>query len=76
MAKGKKVLFVYILGILDGDRAQSGSFWEVLKKHCCRHPIKPKKPKVTLGAAPVALKKPEVSPFAAHVAETILKKPD
>ena len=76
MAKGKKVLFVYILEILDGDRAQSGFFWEVLKKHCHRRPIKPKKPEVTLGVAPVAPKKPEVSPTAALVAQAILKKPD
>ena len=76
MAKGKKVLFVYILEILDGDRAQSGFFWEVLKKHCHRRPIKPKKPEVTLGVAPVAPKKPEVSPTAALVAQAILKMPD
>ena len=76
MANGKKVLFVFILEILDGDKAQPGSFWEVLKKCCCHHPIKPKKPKVTPGIAPVALKKPEVSPTAALVAQAILKKPD
>ena len=76
VAKGKKVLFVSILEILDGDRAQAGSFWEVPKK--CRgcRPIKPKKPKVTLGIAPVAPKKPKVSPTAAMVAQAILKKPD
>jgi hypothetical protein len=76
MAKGKKVLFVFILKILDGNRAQSGSFWEVPKK--CRRcrPIKPKKPKVTPGVAPVAPKKPEVSSTAALMAQAILKKPD
>jgi hypothetical protein len=62
VAKGKKVLFMFILEILDGDRAQPGSFWEVLKKRHCRRPIKPKKP--------------EVSPTAALVAQAILKKPD
>ena len=76
MAKGKKVLFVYILEILDGDRAQSRSFWEVLKKCHRRHPIKPKKPEVTPGIAPVAPKKPEVSPTVTMVAQAILKKPD
>jgi hypothetical protein len=67
---------VFILEILDGDRAQSGSFWEVLKKHHRRHPIKLKKPEVTPGVAPVALKKPEVSPTTTLVAQAILKKPD
>ena len=62
MAKGQKVLFVFILEILDGDRAQSRSFWEVPKKCRCRRPIKPKKP--------------EVSPTTAMVAQAILKKPD
>ena len=76
VAKGKKVLFVYILEILDGNRAQSGSFWEVPKKCCCCCPIKPKKPKVAPGVAPVAPKKPEVSPTATLVAQAILKKPD
>ena len=47
----------------------------MLKKHHCCYPIKPKKPKVTLGIAPVAPKKPEVSPVATCVAEAILKKP-
>ena len=76
MAKGKKVLFVFILEILDGNRAQSGSFWEVPKKRRRRRPIKPKKPEVTPGIAPVASEKPEVSPTAAMVAQAILKKPD
>jgi hypothetical protein len=76
VAKGKKVLFVYILEILDGDRAQSGSFWEVPKKRRRRRPIKPKKPEVTPGVAPVAPKKPEVSPTTTMVAQAILKKPD
>jgi hypothetical protein len=76
VAKGKKVLFVYILEILDGDRAQSGSFWDVPKKCRHHHPIKPKKPEVTPGIAPVAPKKPEVSPTATLVAQAILKKPD
>jgi hypothetical protein len=76
VAKGKKLLFVFILEILDGKRAQSGSFWEVLKKCCCRHHIKPKKPKVTLGIAPVVSKKPEVSLTAALMAQAILKMPD
>ena len=60
VAKGKKVLFVFILEILDGDRTQPGSFWEVLKKHHCCHPIK--------------LKKPEVSLTATWVTQAILKK--
>ena len=67
---------MYILEILDGDRAQSGSFWEVPKKCRCCCPIKPKKPEATLGIAPVASKKPEVSLTAAMVAQAILKKPD
>jgi hypothetical protein len=76
VAKGKKVLFVLILEILDGNRAQSRSFWEVPKKCHCHCPIKLKKPKVTSGVAPMAWEKPEVSPTTAHVAEAILKKPD
>ena len=67
---------MFILEILDGDRAQSGSFWEVPKKRRHHRPIKPKKPKVTPGVAPVASKKPEVSLTAATVAQAILKKPD
>ena len=76
VAKGKKVLFVFILEILDGDKAQSGSFWEVPKKHCRCCLIKLKKPKVTPGIAHVAPKKPEVSPTTTMVAQAILKKPD
>ena len=77
VAKGKKVLFVFILKILDGDRAQSGSFWEVPKKRRRRRPSsKPKKPEVTPGVAPVVSEKPRVSPIAAKVASAILKKPD
>ena len=72
----KKVLFVFILEILDGDRAQSGSFWEVPKKCRRRRPIKPKKPEVAPDVAPVASEKPEVSPTTAMVAQAILKKPD
>ena len=76
MAKGKKVLFVFILEILDGNRAQPRSFWEV-PKNCRRcRPIKPKKPEVTPGIAPIALEKPKVSPTAALMAQAILKKPD
>ena len=56
---------MFILEILDGDRAQPGSFWEVPKKCRRRCPFKPKKPEVTPGIAPVASKKPEVSPTAA-----------
>jgi hypothetical protein len=33
MAKGKKVMFVFILEVLDGDRPQPRPFWEVPKKH-------------------------------------------
>ena len=67
---------MFILEILDGDRAQSGSFWEVPKKRHHHHPMKPKKPEVTPGIAPVALKKPEVSLTATLVAQAILKKLD
>ena len=74
VAKGEKVLFVFSLEILDGNRAQSRSFWEVPKKcHCC-HPIKLKKPEVTPGTAPMALKKPKVSLTTALVAQAILKR--
>ena len=76
VAKGKKVLFVFILEILDDNRAQSGSFWEVLKKCHRRCPIKLKKPEVTPGVAPMAPKKPEVSLTAALMAQAILKMPD
>ena len=76
MAKGKKVLFIFMFEILDGNRTQSRSLWKVSKKCHCHHPVKPKKPKVFPGIAPVTLKKPKVSPTAAHMAEAILKKPD
>ena len=46
------------------------------KKRRRRRPIKPKKPEVTPGAAPVASEKPKVSPIAAMLAQAILKKPD
>jgi hypothetical protein len=36
VAKGKKVLFAYILKILGGEGPRPGSFWEMLKKHCCQ----------------------------------------
>jgi hypothetical protein len=46
MAKGKKVMFVFILEVLDRDRPQPGPFWEVPKKHCCC-PHVPKKSEVS-----------------------------
>jgi hypothetical protein len=46
MEKGKKVMFVFILEVLDGDRPQPGPFWEVLKKRH-HHPRVPKKSKVS-----------------------------
>jgi hypothetical protein len=42
MAKGKKVVLVFILEVLDGDKPQPGPFWEVSKK-CCHCPYAPKK---------------------------------
>ena len=41
MAKGKKVMFVFILEVLDRDGPKPGSFWEVQKKcHCHPHLLK------------------------------------
>jgi hypothetical protein len=45
MAKGKKVLFAFIIEILNGDGPKPGSFWVVPKKRRCRLPKKPKDPK-------------------------------
>jgi hypothetical protein len=36
MAKGEKVMFMFILEILSGEGANQGSFWKVLKKPCKR----------------------------------------
>src|SRR6267142_722012 len=55
VAKGKKVMFVFILEVLDGDGPKSGSFWEVPKKRR-RRPTLPKKPD----------EKPEASPSASE----------
>jgi hypothetical protein len=44
MAKGKKVLFAFIIEILDGDGPKPGSFWMVPKKHRHCSPKKPKDP--------------------------------
>jgi hypothetical protein len=44
MAKGKKVLFAFVIEILDGDGPKPGSFWAVPKKRCRRLPKKPKDP--------------------------------
>jgi hypothetical protein len=44
MAKGKKVLFAFVIEILDRDGPKPGSFWMVPKKRCCRSPKKPKDP--------------------------------
>src|SRR6267142_2905504 len=43
MAKGKKVMFVFILEVLDGDGPKPGSFWAVPKKRR-RRPTLPKTP--------------------------------
>src|SRR6267142_5862183 len=45
VAKGKKVMFVFILEVLDGTGPKPGSFWTALKKHCHRL-LLPKLPKV------------------------------
>src|SRR6267142_2739223 len=50
---GKKVMFVFILEVLDGDGPKSGSFWEVPKKRHHR-PTLPKKPKEKPVASPLA----------------------
>jgi hypothetical protein len=55
MAKGGKVLFVFILCISNNNRAQPMSYWKVLKKCHYHHSTKLKKPKVFLGDAPVVL---------------------
>src|SRR6266850_382255 len=50
---GKRVMFVFILEVLDGDGPKSGSFWEVPKKRHHR-PTLPKKPKEKPVASPLA----------------------
>src|SRR6267142_6140672 len=56
MAKGKKVMFVFILEVLDGTGPKPGSFWTVPKKRR-RHLLLPKLPEVPLHepSAPPAL---------------------
>src|SRR6267142_2233820 len=59
MAKGKKVMFVFILEVLDGTGPKPGSFWTVPKKH--RHCLLlPKLPKVPPCEPPVTSASPAV----------------
>jgi hypothetical protein len=44
MAKGKKVLFTYVIEILNGNGPKPGPFWLVLKKCHCHSLRKPKDP--------------------------------
>ena len=70
MAKGKKVMFVFILEVLDGDRPQPGPFWEVPKKcHCRPHMLK-KTSEVSLQS-PLALVEEEE--FAEEDAMEVVK---
>jgi len=63
MAKGKKVMFVFILEVLDGDGPKPGTFWIVPKKcHC--HSLSLTLPKVPLCeplVTPASLAVPELS---------------
>jgi len=52
VAKGKKVLFVFILEVLDGDGPKPGSFWIALKK-CCHPSLSLKMPEVPSCDTPV-----------------------
>jgi hypothetical protein len=54
MAKGKKVMFVFILEILDSEGPNQGSFWKMLKKHCTRSKLL-KKAAVKPASPPSAL---------------------
>jgi|SRR6267142_1204579 len=54
VAKGEKVMFVFILKVLDRDGPKSGLFWEVLKK-CYHHPTLLKKHMVSPSKAPIGL---------------------
>jgi hypothetical protein len=74
VAKGKKVMFVFILKVLDGDRPQPGPFWEVLKKHyCCPHV--PKKSKVSPSGTHLTLALMEAVEFAKDDAMEVVKPP-
>jgi len=54
MAKGKKVMFVFILEVLNGDGPKPGSFWTAPKKRCHRL-LLPKLPKVPPHITPAPL---------------------
>src|SRR6266850_2491675 len=59
MAKGKKVMFVFILEVLDGDGPKPGSFWTAPKKRH-RHLLLPKLPKVPPHEPLVILASPAI----------------
>jgi len=71
---GKRVMFVFILEVLDDDGPRPGSFWEVLKK-CRHHPHLLKKPKSPSVATPMVTK-PKVPPVAPPVALALTKEPE
>jgi hypothetical protein len=69
MAKGEKVLFAFIIEILDGDGPKPGSFWIVPKK---RHHHSLKKPKDPEEKTPGPQDK---TPTVSHEAPAVIQKP-
>jgi hypothetical protein len=55
MAKGKHVMFIFLMEVLSGEGPDPWVFWKVLKKHCsCPQPsAKEKTPDLILLAPPV-----------------------
>jgi hypothetical protein len=55
VAKGKKVMFVFILEILNSEGPDQESFWKMLKKHCTRSKLPKKKATEKPAPPPSAL---------------------
>jgi len=80
-AMGKKVLFVFVMEVMDGEGPKPGSFWIVPKKRRCRPlpakspppPSVPGPPASTLGPAPPT--RPVTPQVSVAVREAILRPP-